>query len=183
MSTPSPLAAVRDSLSVDRAALREAFESVPIALRERKPAPDRWSVAEVLEHLSIVEARIVTMLGALIQTAPALTAAPGESTAINRAAMRNRSNRIVAPDAIQPTGAMSADQAWVQLERSREQLHALLDASEGKDLTHISRQHPVLGPLDGYQWIASIGGHEERHAGQILEIAGELSQRPSAEGV
>jgi hypothetical protein len=176
MSTQSPIAAVRESLNADRAALREAVDRVPPALRGRKPAPDRWSVAEVLEHLVIVEGRVVMMLGAMIPTAPMVAeSAAGAATAIDRVALRDRVNRITAPDAIQPTGAMSADEAWASLERSRVQLHGLLDTAEGRDLTHISRQHPVLGPLDGYQWIAAIGGHEERHAAQILEIAAELT--------
>src|SRR5690242_6418722 len=38
--------------------LRAAVESVPRARREVKPTAERWSVAEVLEHLSIVETRI-----------------------------------------------------------------------------------------------------------------------------
>jgi len=95
----------------------------------------------------------------------------GEATAIDRAALRNRTTRITAPDPIQPTGTVNADDAWAALERSREQLFGLLEAAEGRDLTQITRPHPVLGLLDGYQWIAAIGGHEERHMAQIEEIA------------
>lgn len=32
----------------------------------------------------------------------------------------------------------------------------------------------ALGPLDGYQWIAIIGGHEMRHSLQVDEIAAGL---------
>ena len=95
----------------------------------------------------------------------------GEATAIDRAALANRTTRITAPDPIQPTGTVNADEAWAALERSREQLFGLLEAAEGRDLTQITRPHPVLGLLDGYQWIAAIGGHEERHMAQIEEIA------------
>ena len=177
MSHASPIAAVRDSLNADRATLRAAVDRVPPTLRTQKPAADRWSVAEVLEHLSIVEGRVVMMLGAMIPSAPAIAEAVGGATSIDRAAMRNRSNRISAPDPIQPTGTLSADEAWAALEQSRTGLLLLLGTAEGRDLTQISRQHPVLGPLDGYQWLASVGGHEERHALQIVEIANELASR------
>ena len=177
MSQQSPIAAVRDSLNVDRSTLRAAVDRVPAALRMRKPAVDRWSVAEVLEHLSIVEGRLVMMLGPLLAAAPANTGAAAGPTEALRTALRNRSNRVSAPDPIQPTGAVNADEAWAALERTRAELLVLLDAAEGRDLTQVSRQHPVLGPLDGYQWLTSIGGHEERHAAQIVEIADALSSR------
>jgi hypothetical protein len=166
------MSAVRDSLIADRTALRNAVDRVPPSLRGRKPAADRWSVAEVLEHLSIVEGRVVMLLSVMVPTAPPVTAADGrEATAIDRAALRDRTTRINAPDPIQPTGTVNADEAWTALERSREQLFGLLEAAEGRDLTQITRPHPVLGLLDGYQWIAAIGGHEERHMAQIQEIA------------
>src|SRR5437868_13927482 len=38
--------------------LRAAVDSISLPRRDVKPSPDRWSVAEVLEHLSIVETRI-----------------------------------------------------------------------------------------------------------------------------
>jgi hypothetical protein len=30
--------------------------------------------------------------------------------------------------------------------------------------------HPVLGPLDGYEWILAAAAHSERHTKQILEV-------------
>lgn len=177
MAEDSAIGAVRASLNADRGTLRTAVEQVPPALRSRKPSPDRWSVAEVLEHLSIIERRVVTMLAAAVPNAPLSTGAGQRPpTAIDRAALGNRSNRITAPDAIQPTGTIAAEDAWAALERSRGELMSLLDSAEGRDLTQIGRQHPVLGPLDGYQWIAAIGGHEARHAAQIDEIAAELAR-------
>src|SRR5215217_6775598 len=183
MTARSAIAAVRESLNTDRTALRDAVDRVPPSLRGRKPAADRWSVAEVLEHLSIVEGRVVMLLSAMILTAPAIpSATEGEETAIDRTALRNRTTRITAPDPIQPTGTVSADEAWASLERSREQLFGLLDTAEGRDLTQITRQHPVLGPLDGYQWIAAIGGHEERHTAQIQEIGVLFESQGSPRG-
>jgi hypothetical protein len=177
MSSASSLQAVRDSLTADRTALQRAVERVPPEMRGRKPAPDRWSVAEVLEHLSIVESRVVAMLGAMLPTAPISPAdsAPAAPIALDRTRLRNRAERVTAPEQIRPTGLITADQAWSALERSRQQLLGLLDAARERDLAQINRVHPVLGPLNGYQWIAAIGGHEERHAAQIEEIFHNLA--------
>ena len=174
MTTPSPIAEVRASLTADRERLREAVDRVPARARETKPAPDRWSTAEVLEHLALIETRVVMMLGPLVRTAPSMEADPAPGTPpFDRAPLLNRQTRVEAPPQIQPTGTVSSADAWASLQNTRAQLLTLLDTvdAERRDLTQVSRQHPVLGPLDGYQWIAAVGGHEARHALQILEIA------------
>lgn len=182
MSAQSPLTDVRATLAADRAALRSAVDSVPAAMRDQKPAPDRWSVAEVLEHLGLVEARVVMAFGPLLQNAPTRDGdTTTGATAIDRGRMRDRENKIVAPPPIQPTGSVSAEDAWATLQDTRVKLLAMLDAveAERRDLAQVSRPHPVLGPLDGYQWVAAIGGHEERHTLQIHEIAAALEKNSS----
>jgi hypothetical protein len=60
-----------DYLESQRAVLRDAFEAVPPALRDRPPAPERWSAAGVVEHLAILEERIAGMFIAKIAAARA----------------------------------------------------------------------------------------------------------------
>lgn len=173
MST-SPIATLRASLTADRAALLAAVERVPADLRATKPASDRWSVQDVLEHLSIVEGRASMLVGALVAEAPSLDGAIDGPTAINRGMLANREMKVNAPDPIQPTGGVTVAAALEALGRSRAFLLAALDQAEGKDLSKVSRPHPALGVLDGYQWIGAIGGHEMRHTLQIDEIRAAL---------
>jgi hypothetical protein len=177
MPAEPQLVAIRTALTADREALRAAVDRVPLHLRSQRPSPDRWSVAEVLEHLAIVEERSTAALAPRIAEAPAL-AGPGfrPDDGALRTAVTNRSNRVTAPDFITPTGQVDAETAWAKLQNSREQLMALIHQAEGRDLSTVSRTHPVLGAIDGYQWLMSIGGHEARHTAQILEIAAALSQ-------
>ena len=179
--TTSPLAPLRASLTSDRAALHAAVARVPRERHGQPPGPGRWSVQEVLEHLSIVEARAVMMVRALVEAAPACDAASAglPPTAIDRARLADRAARVSAPDPIVPTGTVTSDAALAALDRSRADLLAVLDSAEGKDLSRVTRPHPALGPLDGYQWIGAIGGHEMRHTLQIEEIARDLGAQPS----
>jgi hypothetical protein len=39
----------------------------------------------------------------------------------------------------------------------------------------MTRKHPVLGPIDLYQWILFVAVHEARHTAQIREIAAALA--------
>ncbi|HVZ19814.1 MAG TPA: hypothetical protein VG871_02060, partial [Vicinamibacterales bacterium] len=65
----SHVAEVFTRLDDAHAELRAATESVPEPLRSRRPAETRWSVNEVLEHLSIVETRFSAVLAAAIAAA------------------------------------------------------------------------------------------------------------------
>src|SRR5258708_12189513 len=51
-------------LDLHRASVREAVDSVPVEWRERRPEEGRWAVAEVLEHLAIIEGRVARMIAA-----------------------------------------------------------------------------------------------------------------------
>ena len=43
--------------------LLQAIDQVPPPLRDRRPALDRWSVADVMQHLALVEGRLARTLG------------------------------------------------------------------------------------------------------------------------
>ena len=49
---------VLNYIDAQRRELGEAVELVPPALRDTQPGSDRWSVAQVLQHLTIIETRV-----------------------------------------------------------------------------------------------------------------------------
>ncbi len=165
---------VAEFLAERRAELRAAVDAVPPALRDRRPAPDRWSVAEVLEHLAALEGAVTGMLGPAIDEARALGEEADTSSVrarLDTERMRDRSRVIEAPDRVRPRGGLDTAAAWAALERARAALLAALERGDGRALGAVTRPHPVLGPLDLYQWALAVGGHEARHAGQVREIA------------
>lgn len=174
MADPSLLDPLRQQLAADRETLRAAVAGVPAEQRQQKPAANRWSVAEVLEHLAIVEERTAALLRPMVSAAQPLSGA-GTLTPLDRTALQDRSVKVSAPEMIHPTGASDAAVAWARLEQSRQALLSCIDMCEGRDLASIERSHPRLGRLDGYQWLSSIGAHEERHAMQIVEIGQQLA--------
>ena len=176
-TSASPVESIIAELAADRAALRAAVDAVPHADRARRPGPGRWSVADVIEHLAIVEERAVGILRDLATKAPA-RATGGDTPGyvrFDRTLLRDRAQRVEAPEPIRPSGGMDADAAWERLERSREALVTALREAADRDLGAVERMHPRLGALTGWQWVAALGGHEERHAAQVREIAGQLA--------
>src|SRR3981189_370116 len=58
-------------LDTCRAALEQAVAEVPTSLHGRRPAAERWSVSEIIEHLGLVEGRIDQLLLTQLDTARA----------------------------------------------------------------------------------------------------------------
>ena len=127
-------------LDENRAVLRAAVDGVPPTARETRPAPDQWSVAEVLEHLTRVETGLTRILTKRLAEADATSAfLPDAETGsvvatINNELLVDRRHKITAGERVVPTGEMSSDTAWASLETLRQDLKALVRARN--DLVH-----------------------------------------------
>lgn len=168
-----------EHLATQRAVLRAAVDRIAPAMRDEKPAPDRWSVAEVLEHLALIESRIAGLLSSAIASArdQGLRSENETTTVLDPAQMAlllDRNRRVETNESGIPSGRLSANDAWTALETSRRKLLDAVTQADGLALGDLFYPHPILGPLNLYQWIAFVGGHEARHAGQIDEIVARL---------
>jgi hypothetical protein len=166
-------------LESELAGLRRAVDTVPPERRGERPAPDRWSVAEVLEHLAMVENSVLKACARQLATAresglpqesdvsPVRPLLPPEEVA-------KRDRALPAPERLRPKG-MEAAAAWTEIETVRARLIEFMHASDGLALGQVSFPHPALGSLNLYQWLLFAAGHHARHAAQIREIARQLS--------
>ncbi len=166
-------------LDEHRAALEQAFAEVPVAIRDQRPSPDRWSVAEVLDHLAIIETRIAKLLTQQIASARAAGLGEDRDTSpvvptLNMRRILDRSRPITASESSQPRAGCAAQESWKQLVEQREVLRSLVLSADGLALGEITAPHPVLGPINIYQWLVFVGGHEGRHTAQVREVAALL---------
>ena len=167
------------NLDAARKDLRAAVDAVPEQRRGERPARDRWSVNEILEHLSLVEGRFAAIIALRIGEAREAGLGPEQRfreplpTGL-RQMLNDRANRRNAPDAVQPRGGVGDRAGWAELERIRGVLRATVEAADGLALSTVTHQHPVFGTLSVYQLMDFIAGHEMRHARQIRGIADAL---------
>ena len=173
------LAELTEYLDEQRAVLTVAVDEVPSALHTTKPPSGGWSVAEILEHLVLVERRITRSFGTWVKEARAGGIAREQDdrpifSSIDTAAILNRSRRATAPPAGVPTGTMSADEANLELQAIRAEMKAVIASADGLALTEIVKPHPVLGQANMYKWIAFTAAHMGRHAAQIRTVGVEL---------
>jgi hypothetical protein len=170
---------ILDYLDQQRAVLRAAFDAVPSSLRDRSPAPGRWSTSGVIEHVAMVEGRLARRLSTRITEARAEGVGPEQATepvlpTLDVASVLHRTKRVTAPDTVQPTG-LDAEAAWTALEHAGEELRETIRAGDGLALGTVLMPHPVFGSISVYHWFAFAVAHEARHAEQIREIAETLA--------
>jgi len=160
---------------IDRqaATLEAAYRAIPAERRTARPAPDRWSPAEVVHHVAIVEQRLVKRLQALAEQARALPPEGDTSsvfTIVETDRIEIRSNRFKTSELGEPRDT-DASRIWSDFETTRRELKDVIRSADGLALNDVSAPHPALGPLTGYGWIAFAGAHAARHAAQITEDA------------
>jgi hypothetical protein len=173
------LTEVLSRLDAARASLRGAIDAIPPAMQRQRPAGDRWSAAEVLEHLTLVEGifggRIMKALEAARSglSSEAHPRAPLPDAVEQR--MVDRVNKRQAPEPAQPTGRIDVAAGWTAMENNHAALRAALAGCDGLALSQVTLDHPFFGTMTVYQWVELMAAHEGRHTEQIREIAAALT--------
>ena len=138
-----------------------------------KPAPDRWSVAEVAEHITVSESAIFGLVQKQIMTSPATPEKREQVKGKDEIVLQkvpDRSHKAQAPEFLRPTGRWATEMDLIKaFEESR---RATMDyvRTTNDDLRDHFFDHPVLGTMDGYLWLLLISAHSERHTAQIEEV-------------
>ena len=165
------VAEIFDDIDATRARLLQTVEGLSADEQNFRPAPEKWSVAEVVEHLSIIESRVARLLGKLLEKAEAEAGAGSAGAAFAPVSVAefveaSRAQKLEAPENVRPAGAPLAD-SLEALRDSRAALHALRPRVEQTDCAAARFPHPIWGPLNLYQWLLFVGAHEARHIAQI----------------
>lgn len=158
-----------------RGQLLRAVEDLSDDEQGFRPAPDRWSAAQLCEHLSIVEGNVVGLLGKLLARAEQSGSLRAEGAAFEPVSVeefveRSRTMKFEAPERLRPADATPLADSLQRLRDSRAALHGLRPVIERADGRALSFPHPAWGPLNLYQWLLFIGAHESRHLAQIESL-------------
>jgi hypothetical protein len=134
-----------------------------------KAAPDKWSVALTLEHITLAEDNLFQLITDKVMKSPA--GAPdrdiAKMDALVIAMVPDRSTKRQAPPELLPTGR------WTPAETLDHFLQSRARTIEFLRTTPDLRQHVMdspLGPMDAYEWLLFIAAHSARHTKQILEV-------------
>ncbi len=136
-----------------------------------RAAEGRWTIAEVAEHITVVETALYGMI-----TTQAMKAAPPKCEDVFRVgdtaiilAITNRSQKFTAPEQVRPNGRWKTrEDLLASFEKARNQTIEFMKTNKA-DLRSTFMQNP-FGMIDSYQWFLFATGHSERHLAQLKEV-------------
>jgi hypothetical protein len=169
--TPADRDAGLKYLETTRQGVIDATKGLSDAQWNFKPAPDRWSIAEVTEHIAAAEDLLFGMITTQVMKAPARTGSEDVKAVdqIVLSGVPDRSQKRQAPEPLKPSNRFGSPAASLQhFLDSRSQTVAFLQKTD--DLRAHATDSPLGKKLDGYEWIVFIAAHSERHTKQINEV-------------
>jgi hypothetical protein len=168
--TRSERAELIDLLNKSNREFLEAVETVTDRQWSFKPEPDRWSIAEVAEHIVLSEAALFDNATKNVNgSADEKWDATLGKTDMLRRALPNRSTKVIAPEEIQPKHGMTRAQLMARFKEQRARTLAYAQETEAPLKAH-TVANPFFGPLNGHQWLLYIPLHNQRHNLQIAEV-------------
>ena len=166
------LAEILAYLDVSRTRVRESVAQVNSSFAEIRPRSEAWSVAEIVNHLAIVEANVAKLItrssiwGRENGIGPE-TSDESVLRTLDSHSIAEGGTPFTAPERITPPRESKMEDAERALIESRRALRGALADADGLDLSAITRPHPRFGDLNMYQWALFVGQHDERHVRQI----------------
>ena len=138
-----------------------------------KAAPDRWSIAEVSEHIALSEDLIFGNVTGRIMKSPA---APEKKEMVKgkdemlRKTITDRSKKGQAPEPLKPSNKWATEKEIIAAFTASRNKTVQYVKTTNDDMRSHFGDHPAFKTLDAYQWLLLLAGHSERHTLQILEV-------------
>jgi DinB family protein len=171
--TPEERQAAIKYLEDTRQKVLDSLKDLSDAQWKFKAAPERWSAAEVAEHIAVSEETILALVTERVMKSPA---APEKKEAVKgkdelvRNSITNRTVKAQAPEMLKPTNRFKTLEETIKaFNASRDKTIEYVRTTQDDLRSHFT-PHPIFKDLDAYQWILLLSGHSERHSLQILEV-------------
>lgn len=174
MDTLHPrIAEIVAELEASQQEMTMLLAAIPADRFDVRPVDGGWTIAEIVEHLMLIETGAGRLIGGMLKQLEGTTDAETDPIGPTMARFRVAEpvTKLAAPPMVTPTG-VSLGEALEKQGASRERLIAALKAGSGRALHTMTWQHPFLGALNGYQWALLAAQHQRRHLKQIAGVMG-----------
>ena len=161
-----------EGLDNGRVALLSAIRTVSDNLATRRPAVDKWSILECVEHVAVAEEYLLAQILAATHYGTPVINKQREAAIQVRGLDRTR--RIESPDVAKPTGRFATlESAAEHFLSCRTNTIEFLESCND-DLRAMLTDHPTIGRVNCYEMLLLMALHPQRHANQIGEIRAAL---------
>jgi hypothetical protein len=157
--------------------IRTRLKDTLLGVTERQAAavPDgeKWSIAQIAEHVSMVGNGMHRICAKLLSKAEAsgqVSDGTVDLSAFAEKAMGIADVKLEAPEIVQPTGTRSIAESVRSLDETQRGFNCLKPLFEKYDASSPKFPHPYLGDMTAVEWLVMCGAHERRHLKQIERL-------------
>jgi uncharacterized damage-inducible protein DinB len=170
---PPELDSIMACMAKAQTGLLSAADAVPAEEWKTRPAEGRWSAAELVAHLMIIERAVVAKADRVAQKSPKRTSLL-RKIHLPMALVESRWIRRKTPIPIDQEMLRDKEVMLAELRTVRERSLAFLEETRSRNLGEYCWAHPALGTLNTYEWMQFLASHEVRHTKQMREIVASL---------
>jgi uncharacterized damage-inducible protein DinB len=170
---PQELDSIISCMARAHTGLLSAADAVVAGEWKTRPTERKWSAAELVAHLMMVE-RAVIGKADRVQQHPPKRVSLLKRIHIPMALVESRWIRRKSPVPVLPEMLGDKEVMLAELRTVRERSLAFLEETRSRNLGEYCWAHPALGTLNGYEWMQFIASHEVRHTKQMREIVASL---------
>ena len=139
-----------------------------------RPADDRWTIAEIAEHVSIVNDGFLRITHKLLKQAEAASKPPKPELNLGPTSLNEKGEqhpaKFSAPDRVKPQGGGTIEGALAKMRETLDGFVLIQARIEATDLSDEKFPHPALGDINAYQWMILLAEHLDRHRLQIEQV-------------
>ena len=163
---------VLDHLASSEARLLEVVKGLSSEQWSFRETPERWSIAENIEHIIALENFVIQEITKVIQGAaqPDKKALGPAKESLVLGLTTTRAAKMKAREVARPVGRWTdPGELIAELRKNRARTMAFAAETQA-DLRDHFFPHVAFGDLDCYQWLVALGQHGVRHVLQIEDI-------------
>jgi hypothetical protein len=155
--------------------IREKTKRLVASLTDQQtadlPEGEKWTIAEIVEHIAIVQDGMAKISAKLLTQAQAAGKTSDGAARLSEnfaaKAAEAATLKFEAPDRVRPTGNQTVGESLRKMDAARGELEKLRPLFESVECSDFKFPHPFMGDLTAHEWLALVGGHEARHLRQI----------------
>ncbi|MBL7981594.1 MAG: DinB family protein [Flavobacteriales bacterium] len=177
MDRKDKLLARFSEMEVERRHFLSKLEHLDPSPLATSPTPGAWSVAQVVLHLAIAEARSMDYLEKKLKVGG--HAKVGADALFRLALLRAAMFlplRYKAPAIVATVPEVSFNEACHEWDRVRQRMAALYAALPSELVAHDLYKHPVAGKIDVLQGLTFMADHVRHHREQVLRTIRQLTK-------
>ena len=179
-----------DEIYAANGVVREKFSHVVGSLSDELagslPDGEKWSIAQIVEHVSLVNDGTMRICSRLLTKARDAGASSSGEISISENFLKRGSEieqmKVTAPDRVAPTNGRTIAESLAKMEETTRQLEELRPLFETHHSPEFTFSHPFFGDICAQEWLVLSGAHEARHLKQIQRILEGLETKQKDPG-